>query len=147
MKALILFGSTTKNTRKAAERLPELLNFQADVLDVKKITDITVLSQYDFLIFMASTWGDGELQIDMENLFVRNQFDLNGKPYTICELGNYYGYDDFEFGASKVMQHYLQAWGGRELVESFSLDSLPKKDWHNFERWTGVINRAVLELG
>lgn len=146
MKGLIIYGSTTNNTRKTAERLPEFLNFAVDVVDVKALNDVNVLKDYDLLIVMASTWGDGELQVDMEEFFVRHQIALNGQPYTICELGNYYGYDDFEFGASKIMDYYLQQWGGRELVESFSQDSLPRKDWHNLERWCQVINQAVLEL-
>jgi hypothetical protein len=37
----------------------------------------------------------------MERFLVRQHVDLSGKYYAICELGNYYGYDDFEFGASE----------------------------------------------
>lgn len=146
MKGLVLYGSSTGNTRRVANRLPEHLQFPIDVLDVSTVLDAVLFMQYDLLLFLAPTWGDGELQIDMEAFFVRHQIDLQGKPYAICELGNYYGYDDFEFGALRIMQHQLKLWGGREFVEPFSMDSLPRKDWDGFARWCDLLNRSVMEL-
>ena len=143
MKALILYGSTRGNTRLVATRMPAKLLFDADVLEVNALQDAEVLRQYDLLVFLASTWGDGELQIDMEDFFVRHRVDLSGKHYAICELGNYYGYDDFEFGALRIMQYQLQQWGGHEFVEPFCMDSLPRKDWGGFGRWCNLLNRAV----
>lgn len=146
MRGLVLYGSNLGNSRLVASRLPELLQFAVDVIDISTVLDEALLSQYDLLIFLASTWGDGELQVDMENFFVRYQFDLQGKPYAICELGNYYGYDDFEFGALRIMQHHLKLWGGREFLEPFSMDSLPRKDWGGLTRWCDLLNRAVMEM-
>jgi len=123
--------------------MPERLHFDADVVEVNSLQDIDLLRQYDLLLFLASTWGDGELQIDMEHFFVQNHIDLSGKYYAICELGNYYGYDDYEFGALRIMQCQLQQWGGHEFVEPFSMDSLPRKDWDGFARWCNLLNCAV----
>jgi flavodoxin len=145
MKGLVIYGSTKGNTRKVALRLPEQLRFSVDLIDVSTLLRPTLVDQYDVLLFLASTWGDGELQIDMEDFFVSHKIDLKGKPYATCELGNYYGYDDFEFGALAIMQHFLQLWRGRELVEPFCLDSLPRIDWSNFARWCDVINKAVMD--
>src|SRR5262245_4116245 len=116
MRALILYGSTRGNTRLVATRMPKQLNFHADVLEVNSLQNVEVLHQYDLLLFLASTWGDGELQIDMERFLVDHHIDLSGKHYAICELGNYYGYDDFEFGALRIMQHQIRQWGGHEFV-------------------------------
>lgn len=146
MKGLVLYGSSTGNTRLVASRLSERLQFAVDVTDVKSVLDVVLLKQYNLLIFLASTWGDGELQIDMEAFFVRYQIDLQGKPYAICELGNYYGYDDFEFGALRIMQHHLKLWMGYEFVEPFSMDSLPHKDWNGLTRWCDLLNRSVIAL-
>jgi len=143
MKALIIYGSTRGNTRLVATRMPSNLHFDADVRNVTSLEDSSVLRRYDLLLFLASTWGDGELQVDMEQFFVRQHIDLAGKHYAICELGNYYGYDDFEFGALRVMQHQLQQWGGREFIEPLCMDSLPRKDWAGFARWCNLLNRAV----
>jgi flavodoxin len=143
MKVLIIYGSTRGNTRLVATRMPDKLTFHADVQDVKALRDVDVLHQYDVLVFLASTWGDGELQVDMERFLVGHPVDLSGKRYAICELGNYYGYDDFEFGALRILQYQLQQWGGRELVEPFCMDSLPRKDWTGFARWCNLLNRTV----
>jgi flavodoxin len=143
MKALIIYGSTRGNTRLVAARMPGNLHFDVDVRDVASLQDSNVLRQYDLLLFLASTWGDAELQIDMEHFFARQRVDLCGKHFAICELGNYYGYDDFEFGALRIMQHQLEQWGGREFAEPFCMDSLPRKDWDGFARWCEMLNRAV----
>lgn len=143
MRALIIYGSTRGSTRLVATRMPEKLHFAADVVDVNSLQDVSLLRQYDLLLLLASTWGDGELQIDMEHFFVNHHIDLSGKHYAICELGNYYGYDDFEFGALRIMQHQLQQWGGHEIVEPFCMDSLPRKDWDGFARWCNLLNRVV----
>jgi flavodoxin len=123
--------------------MPARLHFAADVLAIDLLDDPGLLRQYDLLLFLASTWGDGELQIDMEHFFARQRIDLSGKLYAICELGNYYGYDDFEFGALRIMQYHLQQWGAEEFVEPFCMDSLPRKDWDGFARWCNLLNRAV----
>jgi flavodoxin len=146
MKGLVLYGSSTGNTRRVVSRLPEYLQFPVDIFDISTVMDAALLMQYDLLLFFASTWGDGELQADMEAFFVRQQIDLQGKPYAICELGNYYGYDDFEFGALRIMQHQLNLWRGCEFAEPFSMDSLPRKDWDGFTRWCDLLNRSVMGL-
>jgi flavodoxin len=143
MKALILYGSTRGNTRLVATRMPEYLRFDAHVQEIGSLQDVNVLRQYDLLVFLASTWGDGELQVDMERFFAGRHVELCGTQYAICELGNYYGYDDFEFGALRIMQHQLQQWGGREFIEPLCMDSLPRKDWGSFARWCSLLNRAV----
>lgn len=140
MKALVVFGSTRGNTRAVVGRLPALLRFPIDIVNVAELVGADTLKPYDLLIFFASTWGDGELQLDMERFLSRQALQLDGKRYVMCELGNYYGYDDFEFGAMRIMQHHLDAAGGIELMEPFSMDSLPRKDWNGLARWCGLLN-------
>ncbi len=123
--------------------MPEMLRFPVDVFDVAELGDSEPLHRYGLLIFLASTWGDGELQVDMENFFTRQSVALAGKRYAICELGNYYGYDDFEFGALRIMQYHLERSGGQELVDPFCMDSLPRKDWGGFKKWCDALNRCV----
>ncbi len=143
MKGLIVFGSTRGNTRTVAGRVPGMLEIAVDVMDVKNIGSTELLAAYDILVFFASTWGDGELQADMEDFLARHPLQLGGKPYAICELGNYYGYDDFEYGAMRIMRHYLEQGGGTEFVEPFSMDSMPRKDWDGLERWCKLLNARM----
>ena len=142
MKALLVFGSTGGNTRTVAHRIQSFLKFPIDVVDVASVKDVDVFLNYDFVLFFASTWGDGELQIDMEDFFVNFSPNLLGRQYAICELGNYYGYDDFEFGALEIMKHYLLRTGGNELAPPFCMDSLPHKDWAGLQRWFEVLNKT-----
>mgnify|MGYP000246946447 FL=1 len=146
MKALVIYGSSRGNTKSVVNRLSDKLTFHVDIAEASSILDAELLSKYDLLLFFASTWGDGELQIDMENFFIRHRTNLNSKPYAICELGNYYGYDDFEFGALHIMQNQLEQWNGYELVEPFSMDSLPHKDWDSLNRWCELLNHNVEKL-
>jgi flavodoxin len=146
IKGLVIYGSTRGNTQTVVSRLPDELKFPVDIVEASGILDTHSIEHYDFLLFFASTWGDGELQVDMENFFVRHRLDLKGKPYVICELGNYYGYDDFSFGALHIMHYFLKQSNGYELVEPFSMDSLPNKDWGSFTRWCGLINRGAESL-
>jgi flavodoxin len=148
MRALVIYGSSLGNTKTVVNRLADQLAFDIDLIEASNILDIKMVLAYELLLFFASTWGDGELQIDMENFFVRHRTDIDfdGKPYAICELGNYYGYDDFEFGALRIMQNQLNLLNGYELIEPFSLDSFPLKDWGNLTRWCESLNHKVGEL-
>lgn len=146
IKALVVFGSLRGNTKLVANRLVEYATFPADVVNVTDLHDTKTIQSYDLVLFLASTWGDGELQIDMENFFIQHSVDLTGKYYGICELGNYYGYDDFEFGALRIMENILSRSNGIEIIEPFCMDSLPKKDWLGFERWMRVLNQQVDKL-
>lgn len=146
MKGLVVFGSTRGNTRVVVERLPSLLRFPIELVCVSELAGAEAFKPYDLLLFFASTWGDGELQVDMEHFFARPPLQLGGKHYVICELGNYYGYDDFEFGAMHIMRHHLEVAGGIELIEPFSMDSLPRKDWRGLARWCDVLSLKVREI-
>ena len=138
-----IFGSSRGNTKLVASRLADYVDFPFSVFDASQIVEPLFFNQYSSYLFFASTWGDGELQEDMESLFMRLNPDLTGKFYGICELGNYYGYDDFEFGALRIMSHFLTLSGGIELIEPFCMDSLPRKDWEGFERWCVKLVDAV----
>ena len=145
MKALVIYGSTWGNTKTVVGRLPTLLSFSFDVIDVKALNDADVFRKYDLLIFFASTAGDQELQVDMERFLARVTVQLQGKHYVICELGNYFGYADFEFGAEKILHHVLNECGGTEFLEPFAMDAFPRKDWKGLTRWCSLLNQKVME--
>src|SRR3569832_205455 len=145
MKSLVIYGSTLGNTRLVVKRLPELLKFSVDIVDVKTLADSQVFHEYDLLLFFSSTWGDGELQADMESFLVREALRLDGKPYAICELGNYYGYDDFNFSTKHIQQKKQETARNNKQVEPFSMDSLPYKDWVGLSRWYNQNNKTKKE--
>ncbi|MFS0756134.1 flavodoxin family protein [Noviherbaspirillum sp. 1P10PC] len=146
MKALLVYGSTWGNTAKVVQRVPPLLSFPVDIVNIRTLTGDSTFAQYDLLLFFASTTGDQELQEDMEQFFVRQTRNLYGKPYAVCELGNYFGYDDFDLGAEQILRHLLCQAGGKELIPPFCMDSFPYKDWNNLARWCVHLNQAASEL-
>ena len=139
---VVLYASTYGTTRAVVKRLAELAQFPFDCFDVKDIDDAAVLQHYRLFLFFAPTYGNEELQPDMERFLINVPLDMSDKWYAVCELGNYYGFDT-EFGAMKIMRHHLQQWCGKELIGPLSMDTLPKRDWQAFTIWCERLN-AVL---
>ena len=145
MKTAILYGSSHGKTRKVIAEVLKQLTVQPDVFDVKKGVDPKRLAEYDLLAFFCPTYGDEELQDDFETFLIRFDLDLTGKHFVICELGNYYGYDDFSFGALHIIRRRLLELNGRELCEPLSLDSFPRTHWEHLLDWVNHLNTKLHE--
>jgi flavodoxin len=94
----------------------------------------------DIILFICPTYGDEELHPAMENFLISI---TEKKSYVICELGNYYGYDDFSFGAKKIIESHLKQLGWSEFFPSLSLDSMPSIDWKTFNIWKDKLENAL----
>lgn len=140
MKAALLYGSTHGRTRKVVEEILRKIAVQPDVFDVKDRPPSSRLSEYEVLLFCTPTYGDEELQDDMEEFLRTFDLDLAGKRFALVELGNYYGYDDYTFGAMSILRRRLTELHGSELCEPLSLDSLPKVNWEHLDRWVDYLN-------
>lgn len=133
---LIIYGSLTGNARRVAESIQQKVGARLyNSKDFNSLDQIIKLNHNSMeMVFVASTWGDGELQSDMEN-FLINSNPLKCSPVChIVELGNYYGYDDFEFGALFHIKRCTKNLGfcsGKHL----SLDSMPRIDWDTLSNW------------
>ena len=79
----------------------------------------------------------------MEEFLKHFNLDLSTKKYVICETGNYYGYDNFELGAKKIIDWHLKNLGATEYYKGFSLDTLPRIDWKSFEKWIKELNARI----
>lgn len=143
MKAALLYASSHGCTRKVLATALTRLVIRPDVFDVKQGIDQQRLAGYDFLAFFCPTYGDEELQEDMENFLDSLRVDLTGKQFVICELGNYYGYDDFSLGAMRIIRQRLIELHGTELCEPLSLDSFPTIAWGHLLQWLGYLNRNL----
>ncbi len=144
MKTVVLYASNYGSTRRVVQRLAETVKFSFDCFDVKNLTDASSMDKYDVFLFFCPTYGNEELQQDMERFIIDFKLDMSNKYYAICELGNYYGYED-DFGAMKIIRHHLEKLCGKELVGPLSMDSLPKKDWKAFATWCGKLNDTLRE--
>ena len=143
MQVLVLYGSSRRSTQMVVNRLPQYLKFPFDVINVKSQVNLTDLKPYELLLFFVPTYGDGEVQEDMERFMLRLSSPLPTKQFCICELGNYYGYDDFAHGAMPILREHLTRLGAKEFAPPVSIDSLPKKDWQNLNRWCSLLNERL----
>jgi flavodoxin I len=89
----IVYGSTSGNTAKCAEKMQQLLGKdRADLVDIAK-AEVDDLNRYPNLIMGASTWGYGALQDDWENkMALLKEADLQDKTIALFGLGDADGY-------------------------------------------------------
>jgi len=104
---------------------------QGFMCEVKHVSEARIWA--DVVVFICPTYGDEELPHDMED-FLTN-IKLENKSYVICETGNYFGYEDFQFGPAKIIEGYLKKLNWKKFYHTFSLDSLPLIDWETFYDW------------
>jgi flavodoxin len=144
-KVAILYGSKTRsgNTVQAAERLKEVVG-DADVYHADDVRDASLLRGYSRFIFLTPTVGNEELSEPFEALFDQRWIDFSDAFYTICELGNYYGFELFEYGAAKILHQLIAASGGKEFYHTLSLDTLPVIDWERFNAWAEGLRASLV---
>ncbi|MBA4150015.1 MAG: flavodoxin domain-containing protein [Verrucomicrobia bacterium] len=145
MKIAILYGSSHGKTSKVVAETVQHLNMPVDVFDVRLIGSSSELVDYDLFIFFSPTYGDEELQSDMEEFLLRCELSLAGKHFAICELGSYYGYEDFSFGAMRILRKHLLQWNGCELCEPLSLDSFPRTNREHLLNWVDYLKGQINE--
>lgn len=96
MKSIaIIYGSSTNNTKSAAQTLAEKLEAFSPV--VKDIAEVNPqeLEEPDVLILGSSTWSVGELQDDWDSFFPQIQkLNLKGKTVALFGTGDSEGYPD-----------------------------------------------------
>ena len=146
MKAALLYATTFGKTRRVVSAVANLLAFEVDIHDVKDV-DPSIVAQYDLLLMFCPTYGDEELQENMEDFLLRLHTKLSEKQFCVCELGNYYGYDNFQFGAMRIIRQHLLGLDASEICEPLSLDSYPRVPWEHLGDWVGHLNRAVTQHG
>jgi|688.fasta_scaffold42161_6 hypothetical protein len=91
--------------------------------------------------FFCPTYGDEELPPEMDGFIYRIQTE--SLQYVLCELGNYFGQDDFEFGAARIIKTKLDSLGWSQIGRTLSLDSFPKIDWSAFYDWKNDIGSII----
>ncbi|HET7537860.1 MAG TPA: flavodoxin family protein [Candidatus Didemnitutus sp.] len=143
MKIALLYSSQHGRTRKAVQEALPRLAAQADLFDAKDLPTAAQLLAYQVWLVFTPTYGDEELQLDMENFLRGFSADLAGRRFAICELGNYGGYDDFSFGALHIVRRRLLELNGVELCVPLSLDSMPRISWEHLHQWVAVVNQHL----
>jgi flavodoxin I len=116
MKIGLFYGSDTGKTKEIAERIADLVGLEnIDLYNLADTKPQKVLD-YEYLIFGAPTWYDGELQADWEtSLPALSQLDFSGKKVAIYGLGDQYGYAEYYLDAVGTIADAVIAQGGEIL--------------------------------
>ena len=96
MKSIaIIYGSSTENTKNAADLIAEkLADYSPTIVDVYDGDESSFLL-HDVLILGASTWGVKDLQDDWADFYNRFvKLDLSGKTIALFGLGDAFIYPD-----------------------------------------------------
>ena len=93
MATAIFFASSTGNSEEIANKISSELN-EIEIFDLSG-TKISKINEYDKLILGCSTWGDGELNDDWEDVWIDFcKIDLSNKTIALFGLGDQESYSD-----------------------------------------------------
>ncbi|MFP4417645.1 MAG: flavodoxin [Chitinivibrionales bacterium] len=93
MKAVVLYGSTTNNTRSAADTIGKILGID----EIKSVDRMSAdeIASFDVIIAGTSTWGYGEIQDDWAPLVDKiSRLELKGKKVALFGTGDQTSYSD-----------------------------------------------------
>ena len=120
MTTAIFFASSTGNSEEIANKISVALN-DIEVFDLAG-TKIEKINEYDKLILGSSTWGDGELNDDWEDIWGDFcKLDLSNKTIALFGLGDQESYSD-EFCSAMGIIYEQIAKSGAKIIGFTSVD-------------------------
>lgn len=111
----LFYGSTTGNTRFAAEAIQREFGIESELFDIAR-ADAVCLARYPLLILGVSTWGVGDLQADWDTrINLLAQVDFAGKRVALFGLGDAMGYPDSFLDAMGTLYRAVRACGAETI--------------------------------
>ncbi|MEX2962008.1 flavodoxin FldB [Microbulbifer sp. TYP-18] len=112
----LFYGSSTCYTEMAAEKIRQCIGPDWIQLHNVATDPISLVLQYDFLIFGIPTWDYGELQEDWESIWEDLAgLDLRGKTVALFGLGDQEGYPQWFQDALGYLHAQVVALGARAV--------------------------------
>jgi len=115
MQIALFYGTDTDNTKRIAETIQSWLGEEIVALhNLAEVQIQALLPEYDFYIFGAPTWYDGELQTDWEDVVpLLRRADLRGKNFAVFGLGDQQGYGEWFVDAIGIIAEAAEAAGAK----------------------------------
>ncbi|MCW8334535.1 flavodoxin FldB [Vibrio sp. SCSIO 43135] len=116
MKIGLFYGSTTCYTEMAAEKIRAIIG--EDLVDIHNVKEspLSLVSDYDLLIFGISTWDFGEIQEDWSAIWDQIAgVSLNGKCVALFGLGDQEGYGEWYLDAMGMLHDEIVAIGAQVI--------------------------------
>ncbi len=138
MATAIFFATSTGNTEEIASKIAEKLG-GIEVFDLAD-NDVEKINDYDKVILGGSTWGDGELNDDWDDVWSDFQdLDLTGKTVALFGLGDQEGYED-EFCNALGLIYEQTKENGANIIGFTSTDG------YEFEESKAVVDGKFVGL-
>jgi flavodoxin II len=116
MKIGLFYGSTTCYTEIAAEKIQAEIGEDSIELNNIKDVSLSLINNYDLLIFGISTWDYGELQEDWEAHWEDlATIDLTGKIIALYGMGDQIGYTEWFQDALGMLHEVVITQGGHTI--------------------------------
>ena len=103
-------------------------------------TDDPLLDSVEYLVVIVANYGDEELQPEMEKYLLKCK--AKNIRYALCELGNYFGFEDDCFGCKKEALRILgeKSW---VCMDHISIDAFPEIDKKKLTAWARRIHELA----
>ena len=140
MRTGIFYGSSGGNTERVAKMIKEALDIDADLIDVA-YARAEDFQKYDLLILGSSTWGEGDLQDDWEDIFDEfKKIDLSGKTVALFGTGDQEEYPDTFVDAMGTLYDQAVQNGARVVGDGWPTEG------YDFDESTAVRDGAFVGL-
>ncbi len=121
-KIAIIYGSSSGVTENVAEEIRDELGLDTDLLDIASV-GIDVFDKYNKMIIGTSTWGEGELQDDWDDIFDEyTGVEFGGKTVAFFGTGDQEGYGDNFVDAMGTLQNIAMANGAIVVGDNWSAE-------------------------
>ena len=138
MATAIFYASSTGNTADVANKISKQLG-DIELFDIGD-DGIKSIEDYDKIIFGISTWGEGELQDDWEEVLDDfSTIDFTGKTIALFGLGDQDGYPEYFLNAMGVIYEQILIMGGK-IVGFWDTDG------YDFDESEAIMNNRFVGL-
>jgi len=144
MKAIIVYGSTTGNTQNVAGKIYDFLctkNIDATIEDANGFSPDS-LNNYDLIMLGSSTWGDGELQDDMQEL-INNCNNLKLKDKKIATFGCGDEMWPQFCAAVDILNKFLTNLGAISLIDGLKINGDVDDNIANIDAWNEELAKKI----
>lgn len=136
----IFYGSNGGVTENVAELIKDELGVEADLIDIGS-AEMDDFGKYTEIILGTSTWGEGDLQDDWDDVFDEFQsVDFAGKTVAFFGVGDQDGYpDNFLDGMGTLYEQAIEK-GANVVGNGWS------KEGYEFDESTALVDDAFVGL-
>lgn len=137
-KVIVIYGSTTGSTQKAAELIGQALSSADTIVDVLNVTETKpeTVAGYDFVVLGSSTWGQGEIQDDFIDFYGNMTSDsFGGKKVAVFGCGDSDMFPDYFCDAVDLIAQKAKECGAEIIGELFKVDGEVDAYQQQLEQW------------